>query len=72
MRFLEGLPVPGNMVLDGLGQDVVSLMKDSIPRCEASGRIASSRKYGPGWSGSGTGRLDRGLNREIDAFWKGC
>ena len=26
MRSLEGLPVPRNMVLDGLGQDLVSLI----------------------------------------------
>ena len=77
MRFLEGWPVPGNMVLDGLGQDMVSLIKDWpvpgnvvldglgqdmvslikdwIARCEVSGRMASSRKYGLGWSGPGYG-----------------
>ena len=49
VRFLEGLPVPGNMVLDCLGQDMVSLIKDWIARCEVSGRMASSRKYSPGW-----------------------
>ena len=38
------------MVPDGLGQDMVSLMKDWIARCEVSGRMTSSRKYGLGWS----------------------
>ena len=51
MRFLEGWPVPGNVVVDGLGHDLVSLIKDWIARCQVSGRIASARKYGPGWPG---------------------
>ena len=49
MRFLEGWPAPGNMVLDGLGQDMVSLIKGWIARCEVSGRMTSSRKYGLGF-----------------------
>ena len=65
MRFLEGWPVPGNMVLDGLGQDMVSLIKEWIARCEVSGRMASSTKYGPGWSGLGYGQFDKGLNSEM-------
>ena len=69
MGFLEGLPVPGNMILDGL-QDMVSLIKDRIARCEVSGRIASSRKYGPGWFGPGYGQFDKGLDSEMSGFWK--
>ena len=60
------------MVLDGLGQDMVSFTKYWVARCTVSGRTASSRKYGRGWSGSGPGRFDKGLNREIGAFLKGC
>ena len=58
MRFLEGWPVPGNIVLGGFGQDVVSLMR-TISRCEVSGigRMTSSRKNGLGWSGPGCGQL---------------
>ena len=56
--------------MDGFGQDVVSLIKDSIPRCKVSGRITSSRKYGPGWSGSGISGFDKRMNSEICAFWK--
>ena len=41
MRFLEGWPVPRNMIPDGLCQDVGSLMKVRRARCEVSGRIAS-------------------------------
>ena len=70
MRFLEGLPAPGNMVLDGLDQDMVSLIKGWIARCEVSGRMTSSRKYGLGQSGPGYGQFDKGLNREMQSFWK--
>ena len=28
VRFLEGLPVPRNMVLDGLGQELIALIKE--------------------------------------------
>ena len=41
MRFLEGWPVPRNMIPDGLRQDMGSLMKVRRARCEVSGRIAS-------------------------------
>ena len=37
-----------------------------------SGRMASSRKYGLGWSGPGYGQFDKGLNREILGFGKDC
>ena len=65
MKFLEGWPVPGNVVLDGLGNDLVSLMKVWMARCQVSGKIASSRKYGPGWSGPGYGQFDKGLDGEM-------
>ena len=65
MRLLEELPVPGNIDLDGLGQDVVSLMRNSMARCVVSGRVASTRKYGPGWSGPGYSEFDKGLDREM-------
>ena len=55
MRFLEGWPVPGNVVLNGLGKDLVSLIKDWMASCQVSERMASSRKYGPGWFGPGYG-----------------
>ena len=61
MRFLEGWPL-GNRVLDGLGQDVVSLMKDSIAKFEVLRWMARSRKYGPGSFGFGYGQFDKGLN----------
>ena len=72
MRFLEGWPVPGNIVLDGLGQDVVSLMR-RIARCEVSGigRISSSRKNGLGWSGPGCGQFDKGFDTENVGFLEG-
>ena len=60
------------MVLDGLDRNMVSLMKEWIARRGVSGRMASSKKYGPGWTVSGTGRFDEGLNSEIYGFWKGC
>ena len=65
MRFLEGWPVPGNVVLNGLGKDLVSLIKDWMASCQVSERMASSRKYGPGWSGPGYGQFDKGLNSEM-------
>ena len=37
-----------------------------------SRRAAKSEKYGPGRSGSGNGRFDKGLNSEIDGFWECC
>ena len=52
MRFLEELPIPGNIVLEGLGHDMVNLIKACIARCEVSGRMANSRKYGLAWFGS--------------------
>ena len=58
LSVLERWLDPGNLVLEGLGQDVVNL--------------ASSRKYGPGWFGSGTGRFDEALKSEICFFWNGC
>ena len=64
MRFLEGLPVPGNVVMDGLGHDLVSLIKDWIARCQVSG-ITSSRKCGPGWPGPGYAQFDKGLDSEM-------
>ena len=30
--------------------------------------MASSRKYGPGWSGQGYGQFDKGLNSEMWGF----
>ena len=65
VRCLQGWPVPGNMVLDGLGQDMVSLIKDRITRCEVSGRMASSKKYDPTWSAPGYGQFDEGLKSEM-------
>ena len=62
---MEGLPTPGNIALDGLGQDVVCLIKDCITRCEVSGRMANSRKCGFGGSGSGYGQFDEGLHGEM-------
>ena len=59
MRFLEG------WVLDGPGQDVVSLMKDCMARCELSGRISNSRKYGLEWLGPGSFQLHKGWHRDM-------
>ena len=53
------------MVLGGLGQDMVSSIKDKIARCEVSGRMASSRKYRLGRPGPGYGQFDKGLSSEI-------
>ncbi len=36
-----------------------------------SGRVARSRKSGPGGPEPGTGRFDKELNREMDGFRKG-
>ena len=36
-----------------------------------SGRVAKSKKYGPGRFRSGNGRFHQGLNSEIDDFWDG-
>ena len=36
-----------------------------------SGRVAKSKKYGLGRSGSRNGRFHEGLNSEIDDFWDG-
>ena len=48
-RCEEGWPVPGNMVLDGLGQDMAHLIKDRKAKCKVSERMASARKDGPSW-----------------------
>ena len=66
MRFLEGWPDPGSIVLDGLGQDVYSLMR-RIARCEVFGtaRMTRSRKNGLGWSGLGSGQFDKGFDTEL-------
>ena len=53
------------MVLRGWSGPGCGLGKDSMPRCKVSGRIASSRKYGPGWSGSGISRFAKRMNRDI-------
>ena len=58
------------MVLDGVGQDMVSLIKDGIARCEVSGRMASSRKCGLGWFGLRFGWFEEGLDSEMSGFWK--
>ena len=47
--------------MDGPGQDVVSLMKDCMARCEFSGRIASPRKSGLS-----------GLGQDMFSFIKDC
>ena len=65
MRLLEGWSVPGNIILDGLGHDVVSLMK-RIARREVSGTgRMSSRKYGLGWFWPGCGEFDKGFDTEM-------
>ena len=51
---------PGN-----LGHEFASLIKDWIARCQVSGKMASSRKYGPGWPGLGYGQFDKGLDSEM-------
>ena len=43
MRLLEGLPVPGNIVLDGLGQKLIDLITEWIARSLRSGRVARSK-----------------------------
>ena len=40
MKFLGVLPIPENMVLEGLGQDVINLEKDLKAQCKVSGRMA--------------------------------
>ena len=65
MRLLEWWSIAGNMVLDGLGHDLVSLIKDWKARCPVSGKLASSRKYSLGWSGLGYDQFDRGLDSEM-------
>ena len=60
VRFLEGWPAPGNMVLGGLGQDTVSLIEDWIATYGVSGRMA--RKHRLGWPGPGCGQFDKGLS----------
>ena len=44
---------------------LVSLIKDWIARCQVSGRIAISRKYGPGWPEPGYGQFDKGLDSDM-------
>ena len=60
------------MVLEGMGQEMVDLIKDGITKSMVSGRVATSKKYVPGKSRSGNCRSDGRLNSEIDGFWKGC
>ena len=65
MRFLEGLPIPGNVVLEGLGQDMASMIEDWITRCEFSGRMANFVNYCLGGSGSEYVECEKGLNNEM-------
>ena len=44
---------------------MASMINDWIATCMVSGSIASPRKYGRGWFGSGTGRFHKGLNRDL-------
>ena len=39
-------------------------------RCEVSGRMASSKKYDPGWSAPGYGQFDEGSKNEMLGFRK--
>ena len=50
---------------------MVSLIQDWIARCE-SGRMASSRKCDPGWSGPGYGHVIEGLDSDLLGFGRGC
>ena len=69
---LEGWPVPGNVILDGLGQGMVSLIEGLDSELLGFGRDCQFQEMWSGWSGAGAGRFDKVLNGEICASWKDC